>query len=81
MAGPESLDCILKIVVGRMAFLFGRLCLCHPVGHTVRNSDSRHDLPTLFRRVLIFSLYDTDIRADQRVDVLFESILLLITRK
>ena len=37
--------------------LFGRLCLCHPVGHTVWNPDCRHDLSAFFRRVLVFSLY------------------------
>ena len=78
MAGPESLDRVLEIIVGGMAFLLGRLCLCHPVGHTVGNTDSRHDLSALFRRVLIFSLYDADIRTDQRVDVPLEVLFLLV---
>ena len=78
VAGPESLDCILEIIVGRMTFLFGRLCLCHPVGHTVWNPDCRHDLSAFFRRVLVFSLYDADICTDQRVYIFFKFIFLLV---
>ena len=79
MAGPESLDRVLEIIVRRMAFLFGRLCLCHPVGHTMRNSDSGHDLSTFFRRVLVFPLYNADIRTDQRIYIFFKFAFLLVT--
>ncbi len=79
MTGAESLDSVLEIIIGGMAFLFGRLCLRHPIGHTVRDSDSRHDLSTLFRRILIFPLYDADIRTDQWVDILLEFAFLLVT--